>query len=47
MAAAAVLAGEIGLRICMCGAGDVPGEIGVTRATVDETGLHGASLTLA
>jgi hypothetical protein len=34
-------------RIGMCGAGDVPGEIGLARPAVDEPDLHGANLPFA
>ena len=47
MPAAAVGAGEIGLRVGVRGSGHVTGEIRVPRAAIDEPVVHGASLARA
>ena len=47
MPAAAVGAGEIGLRVAVGRSGDVTGEIGVAGAAVDEPVVHGASVPAA
>jgi hypothetical protein len=47
VAPAAVVAGQVGLGIGMHRTRDVALAIRLTRAAVDETGLHAESVTLA
>ncbi len=46
MAAAADVAGQVTLGIGVRGAREVARQIGVTRAAVDEAGLHGVSVQM-